>query len=378
MNQLLDPRRETGRAFSRLLFPVLALLIAALMVQPALSNPRYAAYVWDTNSGEVLFEADADEPRYPASLTKIMTLYLTFEALESGRLTLASPVPVSAHAAAEVPSKLGIKPGGVITVQNAILSLVTRSANDMATALGEMLGGSEQDFARLMTAKARQLGMDSTTFRNAHGLPDVRQITTARDMAVLGYAMREHFPARYRYFQTREFNFGGQSIGNHNRLLGRVTGVDGIKTGYTRASGFNLVTSVRREDGRSVVAVVMGGQTGASRDDHMAALIEEHLPRAATEKSVDLIVDRPAFTRRVPMVFVMPDEMPVPQFRLRGTEALIASRPNPASPTAARFAGPDAHADTRTSNVGYTMPRRADGSSALPDVSRVLEALGAR
>jgi len=361
---------------------MLAVLIAALMTQPALSNPRYAAYVWDTNTGEVLFEANADEARYPASLTKIMTLYLVFEALEAGRVTLASPVPVSEHAAAEVPSKLGIRPGGVITVQNAILSLVTRSANDMATALGEMLGGSEQNFARLMTAKARQLGMNSTILRNAHGLPDVRQVTTARDMAVLGYAMREHFPGRYRYFQTREFNFGGQSIGNHNRLLGRVTGVDGIKTGYTRASGFNLVTSVRRQDGRNVVAVVMGGQTGASRDNHMAALIEEHLPRASAVKSVDLIVDRPAFTRRVPMVFVMPDEMPVPEFRFRGTEALIASRPRPArtttGTTAARAAHPGAHVDVSTSDVGYAMPRRSDGGSALPDESRVREALGGR
>lgn len=373
LNQLANPRRLTGNVHSRLWIPILALLLAALAVQPASANPKYAAYVWDTNTGEVLFESQADEQRFPASLTKIMTLYLVFEALEAGRISLASPVPVSENAAAEVPSKLGIKPGGVITVQNAILSLVTRSANDMATALGELLGGTEENFGRLMTARARQLGMNDTVFHNAHGLPDPRQTTTARDMAVLGYAMREHFPDRYRYFQTREFNFGGQKIGNHNRLLGRVTGVDGIKTGFTRASGFNLVTSVRQEDGRSVVAVVMGGQTGASRDNHMAELIEEHLPRASAVKSADLIVERPAFSHRVPMVFVMPDEMPVPEFRIRPAPRMIASRPAPAR-TAAN-AGTSV--DIRTTDTGYAMPGRA-GATALPDESRVRDALGGR
>lgn len=374
LNQLPNPRLGTWGVLPRLFIPMLALLLAALAVQPAWSNPKYAAYVWDTNTGEVLFESHSDEMRFPASLTKIMTLYLVFEALEAGRISLASPISVSDNAAAEVPTKLGIKPGGMITVQNAILSLVTRSANDMATALAEKLGGSEENFARLMTAKARQLGMESTIFRNAHGLPDPRQITTARDMAVLGYAMREHFPNRYRYFQTREFNFGGQTIGNHNRLLDRVTGVDGIKTGYTRASGFNLVTSVRPEDGRSVVAVVMGGQTGASRDNQMAALIAEHLPRASTEKSVDLIVERPAFSHWVPMVFVMPEEMPVPQFRVRGARNMMASRP--ASARTAANAG--TVVDVRTTDTGYAMPNRAGEGTSLPDESRVRDALGGR
>ena len=353
----------------RILLPFLALLFAALAMQPAQSNPKYAAYVWDTNTGEVLFERYSDETRFPASLTKIMTLYMVFEALESGRVTLASPIPVSENAAAEVPSKLGMRAGSLITVENAIRSLVTRSANDMATALGEMLGGTEANFARLMTARARQLGMNDTIFHNAHGLPDERQVTTARDMAVLGYAIREHFPERYHYFQTREFNFAGQTIGNHNRLLCRVTGVDGIKTGFTRASGFNLVSSVRL-NGRSIVAVVMGGQTGASRDDHMAELIVEHLPQASPVKSADLIVERPAFRPRVAKVNVMPDAMEAPQFRIRDEGPVLVAKPTPPATAATTV-------DVRTSDTGYAMPARAAGSS-LPGEGRVRDALGRR
>ena len=236
---------------------------------PAQANPRYASIVVDVATGEVLHGSNADATRYPASLTKIMTIYLLFEALETGRISKNTPIPISAKAAAEPPSKLGLRAGSTITVESAILALITRSANDVATAVGEFLGGSESKFASMMTAKARQLGMNSTTFRNAHGLPNNQQVTTARDMAILGLAVREHFPQHYSYFGTRQFTFNGQRIGNHNRLLGRVTGVDGIKTGFIRASGFNLVTSVRT-GGRSVVAVVMGGRTGASRDDHMA------------------------------------------------------------------------------------------------------------
>lgn len=349
-----------------ILVPAVAFLVAALATFPAFANERYAAYVWDTNTGEVLFARNDAEPRFPASLTKIMTLYMVFEALEAGRIGLASPVPVSENAAAEVPSKLGMRAGSLITVENAIRSLVTRSANDMATALGEMLGGTEENFARLMTAKAKQLGMDSTIFHNAHGLPDERQLTTARDMAVLGYAIREHFPDRYHYFQTREFNFAGQTIGNHNRLLGRVEGVDGIKTGFTRASGFNLVTSVRL-NGRSIVAVVMGGQTGASRDDHMAALIRDHLPRASAVKPADIIVQRPAFLRRVAKVHVMPEVMEVPRFREQFEAPSLASKPVPAT-TASTV-------DVTTTDTGYALPRAGRGTS-LPSEQIVRDALG--
>ncbi|WP_378950885.1 serine hydrolase [Mesorhizobium sp. ANAO-SY3R2] len=247
---------------------------------PAAANSKYAAIVIDANTGKTLHSANADSRRFPASLTKMMTLYLTFEALSKGRLSKDGKVVFSQNAAAESPTKIGVKAGGSITVEQAILSLITRSANDSATALGETIGGSEENFARMMTAKARSLGMNGTVFRNAHGLPNSAQFTTARDMATLGIALREHFPQYYSYFSTRSFAFGRQRIANHNRLLGRVKGVDGIKTGYTNASGFNLVSSVQ-DGNRSLVAVVMGGASGASRDNKMADLIKTYLPQAS-------------------------------------------------------------------------------------------------
>jgi D-alanyl-D-alanine carboxypeptidase len=318
-----------------LVLVLIALTFALSTVQDASANPRYAAYVLDTNTGQVLFSRNADAQRFPASLTKIMTIYLLFEALETGRISKNTPIPISAKAAAEPPSKLGLRAGSTITVENAILALVTRSANDIATAVGEFLGGSESNFASMMTTKARQLGMNSTTFRNAHGLPNNQQVTTARDMAILGLAVREHFPQHYSYFGTRQFTFNGQRIGNHNRLLGRVTGVDGIKTGFIRASGFNLVTSVRT-GGRSVVAVVMGGRTGASRDDHMAALIREHLPKASTRPASQPLVARGTPLRSGPVAMTLPDRMPAPAFRPRATA--YAPEPAPSAPIVAAAA----------------------------------------
>ena len=257
-----------------------AVLVLA-MALPAAANPKYAGIVIDANTGKTLYSENADAPRYPASLTKMMTLYLVFEALDSKRITKKTPVPFSAAAAAKPPSKLGVGAGRSITVEAAILALVTKSANDAAAAVGELLGGTETRFAQMMTAKAQQLGMSSTRFRNASGLPDPQQVTTARDMAKLGIALREHFPHHYHYFSTRSFKFGKHNFANHNRLLGSVRGVDGIKTGYIRASGFNLVTSVNHE-GKKIVAVVMGGRTGASRNQHMADLIARTLPKAST------------------------------------------------------------------------------------------------
>jgi D-alanyl-D-alanine carboxypeptidase len=252
------------------------------------SDSRYAAVVVDANTGKTLFSANAGARRYPASLTKMMTLYLTFEALKAGKIKKTTPVRFSNEAAAQPPTKLGVRAGGSVSVETAIYALITRSANDAALALAEMLGGSEAGFAKMMTAKARALGMDSTVFRNPHGLPNTAQFTTARDMATLGIALREHFPQYYPYFSVRSFQYGKQRIANHNRLLGKVEGVDGIKTGYTRASGFNLVSSVTDGD-RRVVAVVMGGQSGASRDRHMAELIEKYLPRASGRRGGPLV-----------------------------------------------------------------------------------------
>ncbi len=244
------------------------------------ANSKYAAVVIDANTGKTLFSANAEAARYPASLTKMMTLYMVFERLASGKLKKSTQVPFSAHAASMPPTKLGVKAGKSVSVETIIYSLVTKSANDSAAAIAEYIGGSEDGFARMMTAKARKLGMRGTVFQNASGLPDAGQHSTARDLAILGIALREHFPQYYSYFSTRSFAYGRQRMANHNRLLGRVKGIDGIKTGYTRASGFNLVSSVR--DGkRSIVAVVMGGQTGRARDNHMADLIKKYLPKAS-------------------------------------------------------------------------------------------------
>jgi D-alanyl-D-alanine carboxypeptidase len=248
--------------------------------RPAGDPSRHSALVVDASNGKVLYQSNADAVRYPASLTKMMTIYMTFEALETGRLTKSTPIPVSAHAASRPPTKIGFRPGQTIDVDSAIYALVTKSANDVAAALGEALGGTEERFAEMMTAKARQIGMRNTVFRNASGLPNDQQMTTARDMAVLGLALRKRFPQYYAYFGARSFAFNGKTIRGHNDLLGRVEGVDGIKTGYIRASGFNIVTSVN-SDGRKLVVVVMGGKTARSRNAEVEQLIERYLPQAS-------------------------------------------------------------------------------------------------
>jgi D-alanyl-D-alanine carboxypeptidase len=262
-------------------FCVTALFSLALTLQTyaAFAAPD-SAIVVDANTGKTLYAENPDAKRYPASLTKMMTLYLLFQALHDGRTSLDAKITVSAHAAAQEPTKLDVPAGDKISVRDAILSLVTLSANDIAVAIGEYLAGNERAFAAQMTAKAHQLGMTNTTFRNASGLPDSGQVTTARDMATLGRALREHYPEYYSFFSTREFVWDGQRIKGHNPLLGE-DGVDGIKTGYTIASGFNLVTSVKR-GGREVVAVVIGGDTSSWRDARMQDLVDTYVPRAST------------------------------------------------------------------------------------------------
>lgn len=242
-------------------------------------NPPTAAMVVDAKTGKVLFAENPDAHRHPASITKVMTLYMLFEQLEKGRYSLNSPLKVSAWASRQAPSKLGLQPGETIEVEDAIKALVTKSANDVAVVVAENIGGTEQNFAALMTKKARSIGMSRTTFRNASGLPDTGQVTTARDLITMGRAIQDRFPRYYGYFATRSFSYDGAFHGNHNKLLGRVEGVDGIKTGYTRMSGFNLLTSVKA-DGRQLIAVVLGGRSGASRDRYMAELIDRHLDRA--------------------------------------------------------------------------------------------------
>jgi len=262
------------------------------------AGPAFAAMVVDANSGRTLYAASENELRHPASITKVMTLYLLFEQLEKGALTLQSPITVSAHAASQAPSKLGLEPGQTIAVEDAIKAVVTRSANDVAVAIAEAVGEDEASFAQMMTRKAHALGMSRTNYRNASGLPDDAQVTTAHDLTILARAVQERFPRYFKYFSTHEFEYAGEVIGNHNHLLGRIDGVDGIKTGYTRASGFNLLTSVHR-DGRSLVAVVMGGRTAGARDRMMAALIDQQIAKASNNGHTATMIAEAAPADRV-------------------------------------------------------------------------------
>ena len=338
------PSPQASSFRSRFLIVVSALVVAlGAATAPAAANSRYAAYVIDANTGQVLFSRNADARRYPASLTKMMTLYMVFEAMAAKRISPSTQIPVSKNAAAEVPTKLGVPAGRSVSVDIAIKALVTRSANDVSTAIAEMLGGSESGFAKMMTAKARQLGMNSTQFRNAHGLPNGEQFTTARDMAILGIALREHFPQYYSYFSTRSFQYGKQTISSHNRMFGRVQGVDGIKTGYIRSSGFNLVTSVK-DGGRNVVAVVMGGESAKSRDNHMAELLRTHLPKASRGGSGPLVAS-PKITPGVPAAVAstwsLPQkDIPMPAFRPAGDVAVAAYAPPVAVATRAQDPAP--------------------------------------
>src|ERR1700730_4476028 len=234
-----------------------------------------SAIVVDGNSGNLLYSAKSDELRHPASLTKIMTLYLLFERMEAGKFKLNSQLSVSRHASVQAPSKLELRPGQTITVEDAIRAMVTKSANDVAVVVAEAIGGSEGEFANMMTKKARALGMGHTVYRNASGLPSDEQVTTAREQAMLGRAIQERFPRQYRYFSTPSFTYHGQEMRNHNNLLGHVEGVDGIKTGYTQASGFNLVTSVHRNN-RYIVAVVLGGASAGEGGARLRAPIQTH------------------------------------------------------------------------------------------------------
>lgn len=274
--QLLSPSRAVRRsgAVSGLL-ALAACLLATSPAQAQIGSDRYSSIVTEASSGNVLIAANPDDLRHPASLTKMMTLYMVFEALRDRRLTLDQNVPVSVHAASMSPSKLGLTPATRISVEQAILGLVTKSANDAASALGELLGGGDEErFGQMMTLRARALGMSHTVFRNASGLPDPDQVTTARDLAVLARHLVQDFPSEYRYFSIPSFRFHGQTILNHDHLLQTYPGADGIKTGYIEASGFNLVTSAVRGDVR-LIGVVLGAARPGERDLHMEALLDQ-------------------------------------------------------------------------------------------------------
>lgn len=376
--------RRVGRAFAMgtrgALLAAMALALTAMLSAPAFANSKYSGIVVDVKSGRTLYSYKADTARYPASLTKIMTLYVLFEELEAGRMSLQTPLKVSKHAASRPPSKLGLKPGSTIAVKDAIMALVTKSANDVAVVVAENVGGSVPAFAQRMTRTARQIGMKRTTFHNPSGLPDNRQKTTARDMALLGRAIQERFPKYYKYFNTRVYTYKGRRYGNHNRLLGRVKGVDGIKTGYIRASGFNLVTSVNT-GGRHIVAVVMGGRTGASRNAQMKKLISQYLPKATRgNRTAPMLVARaetPASTPKVtpkPLAYAELRNVPVPglkpQEQLMRVAALaqpttaipVAAPAAPAAVAAAR--GTESASDIVTGSIA-PVPQKPDLKAIL-------------
>ncbi|MGV8998379.1 MAG: D-alanyl-D-alanine carboxypeptidase [Parvibaculaceae bacterium] len=246
-------------------------------------SPKAASLVMDAYSGRILYQNNADAQCYPASLTKVMTLYLLFEKLQKGNITLNTRMTVSSHAASQAPSRLGLNPGSSIRVEDAILALVTKSANDVAVVVGEYIGGNEKQFATLMTSKARSMGMSRTTYMNASGLPNKSQMTTARDQATLAHKIQTDFPRYFAYFSTQSFAWDGRVIKNHNHLLGKYAGMNGLKTGYTAASGFNLTTTVKR-DGRSIIGVVLGGKTARARDLQMVEMLDRTLPTAIVLK----------------------------------------------------------------------------------------------
>ena len=246
----------------------------------AAATAKYSSIVINEKTGVVLYQRDADNRHYPASLTKLMTLYLVFEALDAKRFTPSTTIKVSARAARQPASKLGLKPGDRITIRNVILGLAVKSANDVASAIAEAMAGTERKFGRLMSAKALALGMTNTRFRNASGLPNRRQLSTARDLATLIRALHRDFPQYYGFFKTRGFSYGGRRHENHNRLLDRYAGADGVKTGFIRASGFNLAASAER-DGVRLIAVVLGTRSPRARDLHTMGLLERGFEAAS-------------------------------------------------------------------------------------------------
>ncbi len=277
--------RENMSFFYRKQGVALLLAIVAWMVlpaSPALAG-KHAVLIYDADSRQVLHQENGYSKRYPASLTKMMTLHMLFEQLRSKQMSLQTKMKVSSYAASQPQTNISLRPGSKITVDQAIRALVVRSANDVAVVVAEHLAGSEKAFAKQMTRRARQLGMHHTIFKNPHGLPDSGQITTAKDMAILGAALRLHYPQYYHYFSVKKFSYGGRNYTSHNRVLDKLPGVDGIKTGYIRASGFNLVSSLKHK-GINIIAVVMGGKNSRERDARMVKLLDRTYTKLAAQR----------------------------------------------------------------------------------------------
>ncbi len=295
----------------------LAFFCAILSLHASPAQAGYAHFIMDANTGKVLAARNADVLNHPASLTKMMTLYLTFEALHAGKLRWDQKITMSKNGASVIPSKLYVRQGQTFTVREAVYGMIVKSANDMAEGMGDHLGGSEARFAELMTRKARQLGMTKTVFRNASGLPNKSQVTTARDMAKLGLALQRDFPKEYSLFATQSFNFRGKRIRGHNNLMYRYQGMDGIKTGYTNASGFNLVSAVNH-NGRRVVGVVLGGKTARSRDAQMAALLDKAVPQASRGRNTEQLIASANVSRTFDVAAAVPPAaVPLPMFAER-------------------------------------------------------------
>ena len=339
--------RQKGKKITRPGSIVLGLVLSlsVLLVSQVFAaetvEARYASIVIDGETGEVLRSRNADVRRYPASLTKMMTLYLLFEAVDKGELNLNSKLKVSKRAARQSPSKLGLRAGSNIRVEDAIKALVVKSANDVAVVVAEALGGTEAEFAKKMTRKAHALGMSRTTFRNASGLPNRKQRSTARDMAQLARALMRDFPHRYHYFDDQRFRYRGREHRSPNRLLGRYRGMDGIKTGYIRASGFNLAASAER-DGRRVIAVVFGGKTSRSRNAHMTDLLDLGFKRIAARDAERGRV-RYAGIPRPPAGSAL--AAPAPRFKPAGIMVAAAEPPELAEGDAAPPAEPILNVD---------------------------------
>lgn len=346
----------------------LFLLLAAHMFWlPWVEAREYSALVVEPESGRVLYEKYADELRHPASVTKMMTLYLVFEALERGDLTLNTPLDVSRNAVLRPPSRLGLTPGETIGVEDAILGLVTRSANDVATVIAENLGGTESSFAAMMTAKARSLGMRDTVFRNASGLPDADQVTTAWDMYRLGKALIEDFPRYYPYFSTPRFYYRGQSFDNHNHLMETYPGMDGIKTGFINSSGFNLVASASR-GGRRIIGVVFGGPSAVRRDDHMREILDDGFAQlnGAPPGYIEAGFDRPSEPRGQGQLFSGFDDEP-PQVTFGSAKRFKSG----VSPSGAPYSRPVYNPPGNSrSSVSVSQSSEARARSAKPDSSR--------
>ena len=272
------------KAISTCLPLISVLALANMAVTNARAGGAHSLYIMDANTGATLTDQEATAPRYPASLTKMMTLYLAFDAIEHGRASMKTKIKISQAAANAAPSKLELAPGDEIALDDAIMALITKSANDVAIAIAEHIGGTEANFAMLMTAKAREIGMKSTTFQNASGLPNSNQLTTARDMTTLGVRLYDDFPRYFPLFSTRSYNYNGSTFRNHNTLMLQMPGINGIKTGYTHASGFNLVSSLQL-DGKHIVGAIFGGESAGSRNAHMRVALTRAMAKASTSKT---------------------------------------------------------------------------------------------